>query len=99
MNRILTLKKETTEPDTFEKIYKDPRIILDVNDLTFAYNAKKNPRPTLRDISIDIRGLSFFPFWGPTVSGNPLSSIVSIKSWNRLPGPYSSMIFPFPTFP
>ncbi len=69
MNRILTLKKETTDPDTFEKIYKDPRIILDVNDLTFAYNAKKNPRPTLRDISIDIRGAQLLSILGPNGVG------------------------------
>ncbi len=57
------------DKETFSSIYEDPKIVLDVKDLTFAYNAKKNPRPTLKDITIDIHGAQLLSILGPNGVG------------------------------
>lgn len=69
MNRIISLKKETTDRNLFEKIYEDPDIVLDVNGLTFAYNLKKNPKPTLEDVTINIHGAQLLSILGPNGVG------------------------------
>lgn len=69
MNRVISLKKESMDKETFDKLYEDPRIVLDVNDLTFAYNAKKNPKPTLENVTIDIHGAQLLSILGPNGVG------------------------------
>ena len=65
----ISLTKKSQEELISDKIYEDPRIELNVNDLTFTYNAKKEWAPILKDVTLDIHGAQLVSILGPNGVG------------------------------
>lgn len=80
---LITLTREKEANAVLEGIYKDPRIQLNVNDLTFTYNAKKGLPPVLKDITLDIHGAQLVSILGP----NGVGKSTFIHCLNRILDP------------
>ena len=65
----ISLTKKNEIDKMFEEIYNDPEIELDVNDLTFTYNAKKGWAPILKDVTLNIHGAQLVSILGPNGVG------------------------------
>lgn len=83
MSSTITLGRKGAEKRPCDEILEDPRIVLDVDDLTFAYNPKKGTRTILKDVSIEIRGAQLFSILGP----NGVGKSTFIHCLNRLLDP------------
>ncbi len=87
MKSISLTRKDYTE-SVFDEINKDPVIEVDVNDLTFTYNAKKGWAPVLKDVKLDIKGAQLVSILGP----NGVGKSTFIHCMNKLLDPTSGSV-------
>lgn len=76
----ISLSRRRSERTLCDDILEEPHIVMDVDDLSFAYNPKKGTRTILKNVSIDIHGAQLLSILGP----NGVGKSTFIHCLNRL---------------
>lgn len=88
MKRTVNVRRNTDAHDTFERVYNEPRITVEVDGLTFGYNLKKRPIPVLEDITLEIEGAQLLSILGP----NGVGKSTFIHCMNRILEPTAGAV-------
>lgn len=88
MSTTISLSNRNAEKQMCEEIINDPRIVLDVDDVTFSYNPKKGLKPVLKDVTLDIRGAQLVSILGP----NGVGKSTFIHCMNRILEPTAGAV-------
>ena len=87
MKNISLTRKDNGE-SIYDRINNDPRIEVNVNDLTFTYNAKKGWAPVLKDVNLEIKGAQLVSILGP----NGVGKSTFIHCMNKLLDPTEGIV-------
>ncbi len=85
----ITLSNNNEKKDEVDRIYNEPRIQLNINDLTFTYNAKKKFPPVIKDVTLEICGAQLVSILGP----NGVGKSTFIHCINRILDPTEGVVF------
>ena len=86
---FITLTASNEKKNEVDEIYNDPRIQLNIDDLSFTYSVKKGLPTVIKDITIDIQGAQLVSILGP----NGVGKSTFIHCINKILDPTAGAVF------